>query len=94
MLKSSQKIFIKNIFNDFLNNDLIDEENKKEFLEKLKNNLNNQIDIFDKENEVIFKDNFESSLNDLSKNFLNNLSEKENKKNFNFFFEFDKSLFS
>ena len=87
------KIFTKNLYkkyiNDFLNNDLIDEENKKEFLEKLKNNLNNQIDIFDKENEVIFKDNFESSLNDLSKNFLNNLSEKENKKNFNFFFEFD-----
>ena len=87
------KIFTKNLYkkyiNDFLNNDLIDEENKKEFLEKLKNNLNNQIDIFDKENEVIFKDNFESSLNDLSSNFLNNLSEKENKKNFNFFFEFD-----
>jgi len=83
------KNFTKNLYqkyvNDFLNNDLIDEENKKEFVEKLKKNLNNELNLFDKENEKIFQNNFESSLNDLSSNFLKNLSSSEK----NFFFEFD-----
>ena len=88
------KNFTKNLYkkyvNDFLNNDLIDEENKKEFVEKLKKNLNNKLDLFDKENEQIFRNNFESSLNELSNNFLQDLSKKsDNNKYFDFFFEFD-----
>ena len=88
-VKNFTKKLYKKYINDFLNNDLIDEENKKEFVEKLKKNLNNELNIFDKENEKIFKDNFESSLNDLSNNFLKDLSAKENNKYFDFFFEFD-----
>ena len=88
------KNFTKNLYKkyvkDFLNNDLIDEENKKEFVEKLKKNLNNKLEVFDKENEQIFKNNFESSLNELSNNFLQELSKKsDNNKYFDFFFEFD-----
>jgi hypothetical protein len=88
------KNFTKNLYkkyvNEFLDNDLIDEENKKEFVEKLKKNLNNKLDKFDKENEKIFKDTFESSLNDLSNNFIQDLSKKsDNNKYFDFFFEFD-----
>ena len=88
------KNFTKNLYkkyvNDFLNNDLIDEENKKEFVEKLKKNLNNKLDLFDKENEQIFRNNFESSLNELSNNFFQDLSKKsDNNKYFDFFFEFD-----
>ena len=88
------KNFTKNLYkkyvNEFLNNDLIDEENKKEFVEKLKKNLNNKLDKFDKENEKIFKDTFETSLNDLSNNFIQDLSKKsDNNKYFDFFFEFD-----
>ena len=88
-IKNYTKNLYKKYINDFLNNDLIDEENKKEFVEKLKKNLNNELDLFDKENEKIFKDNFESSLNDLSNNFLNDLSKKDDNKYFDFFFEFD-----
>jgi F0F1-type ATP synthase delta subunit len=88
-VKNFTKNLYKKYINEFLNNDLIDEENKKEFVEKLKKNLNNQMDKFDKENESIFRDNFESSLNDLSNNFLKVLSKKSDNKNFNFFFEFD-----
>ena len=88
-VKNFTKNLYKKYINNFLNNDLIDEENKKEFVEKLKKNLNNQLDVFDKENEEIFKENFESSLNELSNNFLKDLSKKENNRNFNFFFEFD-----
>ena len=88
-VKNYTKKLYKKYINDFLNNEFIDEENKKEFVEKLKTNLNNQIEKFDKENEAIFKENFESSLNDLSNKFLNDLPQKEKNKNFNFFFEFD-----
>jgi hypothetical protein len=88
-VKNYTKNLYKKYINEFLNNDLIDEEIKKEFVEKLKKNLNNQIDKFDKENESIFRDNFESSLNDLSNNFLKDLSKKSDNKNFSFFFEFD-----
>ena len=88
-VKNYTKNLYKKYINEFLNNDLIDEENKKEFVEKLKKNLNNQMDKFDKENESIFRDNFESSLNDLSNNFLKDLSKKSDNKNFSFFFEFD-----
>ena len=88
-VKNYTKNLYKKYINEFLNNDLIDEENKKEFVEKLKKKLNNQMDKFDKENQAIFKDNFESSLNDLSNNFLKDLSKKVDNKSFNFFFEFD-----
>ena len=89
-VKNYTKNLYKKYINDFLNNDLIDEENKKEFVEKLKKNLDNKLDLFEKENEEIFKDKFESALNELSNNFLQNLSKQsDNNKYFDFFFEFD-----
>ena len=89
-VKNYTKNLYKKYINDFLNNDLIDEENKKEFVEKLKKNLDNKLDLFEKENEEIFKDKFESALNELSNNFLQDLSKQsDNNKYFDFFFEFD-----
>ena len=90
----NMKNFTKNLYkkyvNDFLNNDLIDDENKKEFVEKLKNKLNNEMNLFDKENEKIFEENFENMLNELGDKFIKELIEKEkNNKYFDFFLEFD-----
>ena len=90
----SMKNFTKNLYNkyinDFMNNDLIDDENKKEFVEKLKNKLNHEMNVFEKENEKIFEENFENMLNELSEQFIKELIDKEkNNKYFDFFFEFD-----
>ena len=88
------KNFTKNLYKkyvqDFMNNDLIDEENKKEFVEKLKKKLNSQMNIFDKENEKLFEDNFGNMLNEFADKFINELIDKEkNNKYFDFFLEFD-----
>ena len=90
----NMKNFTKNLYkkyvDDFMKNDLIDEENKKEFVEKLKKKLNKEMNIFDKENEKLFENNFETYLNDLGEQFLKDLIEKEkNNKYFDFFLEFD-----
>ena len=48
------------------------------------------MNIFDKENEKIFENNFESMLNDLAEQFIKELIEKEkNNKYFDFYLEFD-----
>ena len=89
-VKNFTKNLYKKYINDFLNNDLIDEENKKEFVEKLKNKLNKEMNIFDKENEKIFENNFESMLNELGDEFIKELTEKEKRnKYFDFYLEFD-----
>ena len=89
-IKNFTKNLYKKYVNDFLSNELIDEENKKEFVEKLKNKLNKEMNIFDKENEKIFENNFESMLNDLAGQFIKELVEKEkNNKYFDFYLEFD-----
>ena len=90
----NMKNFTKNLYkkyvDDFMKNDLIDEENKKEFVEKLKKKLNKEMNIFDKENEKLFENNFETYLNDLGGQFLKDLIEKEkNNKYFDFYLEFD-----
>ena len=89
-VKNFTKNLYKKYINDFLNNDLIDEENKKEFVEKLKNKLNKEMNIFDKENEKIFENNFESMLNELAEEFIKEITEKEKaNKYFDFYLEFD-----
>ena len=93
-LAKNLKNFTKNLYNkyinEFMNNDLIDDENKKEFVEKLKNKLNYEMNAFEKENEKIFEENFENMLNELSEQFIKELIDKEkNNKYFDFFLEFD-----
>ena len=89
-IKNFTKNLYKQYIKDFMNNDLIDEENKKEFVEKLKKKLNNEMNLFDKENEKLFEENFINMLNDLSDQFISDLVEKEkNNKYFDFFLEFD-----
>ena len=89
-IKNFTKNLYKKYINDFMNNDLIDDENKKEFVEKLKNKLNNEMNLFDKENEKIFEENFGNMVNDLGDKFIKDLIEKEkNNKYFDFFLEFD-----
>ena len=88
------KNFTKNLYNkyinDFMNNGLIDEENKKEFGEKLKKKLNDEMKIFDKENEKLFEQNFGDLLDDLGEKFLKDLNDKEkNHKYYDFLLEFD-----
>ena len=88
------KNFTKNLYNkyinDFMNNGLIDEENKKEFGEKLKKKLNDEMKIFDKENEKLFEQNFGDQLDELGEKFLKDLNDKEkNHKYYDFLLEFD-----
>ena len=88
------KNFTKNLYNkyinDFMNNGLIDEENKKEFGEKLKKKLNDEMKMFDKENEKLFEQNFGDLLDDLGEKFLKDLNDKEkNHKYYDFLLEFD-----
>ena len=90
----NMKSFTKNLYNkyinDFMNNGLIDDENKKEFVEKLKKKLNDEMNLFDRENEQLFKENFNDMLDELGEKFLKDLIEKEkNNKYFDFFLEFD-----
>ena len=89
-MKNFTKNLYKKYINEFMNNDLIDDENKKEFVEKLKNKLNKEMNLFDKENEKLFEENFENNLNDLCEKFIKDLIEKEkNNKYFDFFVEFE-----
>lgn len=49
----------------------------KEFGEKLKKKLNDEMKIFDKENEKLFEQNFGDQLDELGEKFLKDLNDKE-----------------
>jgi len=60
--------------NEYLNNNLLDEETKIKNIEKLKEKIYNELIKFNKKNEKIFEDKFVKELNNLSNKFMENFS--------------------
>ena len=73
-VKKNTRKLAQNYINDFVKNSMLDEDNKKEFVEKLENKLNNELNKFDKENEKFFEEKFNEELNKLANNFISNFS--------------------
>ena len=63
--------------NEFINNNILDEEMTKEYFDKLKNKLNEELKKFNKENEKLFEEKFIKDLNILSNQFMQNFSNSD-----------------
>ena len=74
-----------------MKNNIIDEENKKEFSENLQKKLNLELNKYDKENDKIFEEKFTKELNILANNFMSTISnnEKYMKNYYQFFQDFE-----
>ena len=73
---------------DFLNNNLLDdEESKKEFSEKLEKKINVELTRFNKEIDKITEEKFENDLNDLSNKFIDSFKQNNYSKNYYKFFD-------
>ena len=90
--KKHTKKISQNYINDFIKNSMLDEDNKKEFVEKLENKLNNEINKFEKENEKFLEEKFNEELNKLSNYFISNFSNGKDlytKNYYQFFTDFE-----
>ena len=81
----------QNYINEFMKNNIVDEENKKEFCETLQKKINLELNKYDKENEKIFEEMYTKGLNTLSNNFLSSISNNEKyiKNYYQFFQDFE-----
>ena len=81
----------QNYINEFMKNNIVDEENKKEFCDNLQKKINIELNKFDKENEKIFEEKFTKELNILSNNFMSTISNNEKyiKNYYQFFQDFE-----
>ena len=78
---------------DFLNNNLLDdEESKKEFAENLDKKINLELSRFNKEIDKITEEKFENDLNVLSDKFIASFKQNNYSQNYNKFFD-DLELF-
>ena len=73
-VKKYTKKLAQNYIGEFVKNSMLDDDNKKEFIEKLENKLNNEINKFDKENEKFLEEIFNQELNKLANEFISNFS--------------------
>ena len=90
-LKNIKK-YIKNLgdkyIKDFLNNNLIDdEESKKEFAEKLQKKIEQELVKFNKEIDKITEEKFENDLNDEANKFIETLEKNDYSKNYYKYFD-------
>ena len=90
-LKNIKK-YIKNLgdkyIKDFLNNNLIDdEESKKEFAEKLQKKIEQEQTKFNKEIDKITEEKFETDLNDEANKFIQTLEQTDYSKNYYKYFD-------
>ena len=95
----NKKDFLKNIkkytknladkyIKDFLNNNLIDdEESKKEFSEKLEKKINQELIRFNKEIDKITEDQFENDINNEANKFIQSLEKVDYSNNYYKFFD-------
>ena len=78
---------------DFLNNNLLDDdESKKEFSEKLEKKINIELSRFNKEIDKITEEKFENDLNALADKFVASFKQNNYSQNYNKFFD-DLELF-
>ena len=91
-VKKYTKKLQQNYINEFIKNSMLDEDNKKEFVEKLENKLNNELVKFEKENEKFFESKFNEELNKLTNDFISNFSNGKDlysKNYYQFFSDFE-----
>ena len=87
-LKNFTKDLQKKYMDEFNNNDLFDDDIKKEFARKLKNKLDDELTHFNKENEGIFENKLSKDLDILSDKIINSVKNKNNPElKFNTFFQ-------
>ena len=78
----------ENYIKDFLNNNLLDdEEAKKEFSEKLEKKINVELTHFNKEIDKLTEEKFENDLNEISNKFVESFKQNNYGDNYNKFFE-------
>ena len=89
-VKKYTKKLSQNYIAEFVKNSMLDEDNKKEFVEKLENKINNELNKFDKENEKLLEDLFNQEINKLTNDFISNLgNDLYNKNYYQFFTDFE-----
>ena len=91
-IKKYSRSVAQNYIKDFLKNNLIDEDTKKEFSEKLQIKINSELNKFDKENEKIFEEKFNLEINKLSEEFISKFTGENNiykDNNIKFFEDFE-----
>ena len=90
-MKNDTYIISQKYINEFINNNLLDEETKREYTEKLKIKINNELIRFNKENEKLFEEKFIKDLNLLSNQFMQNFTNSDiyEKNSYQFFQDFE-----
>ena len=76
-IKNDIFLISQKYINQFMNNNLLDEETKREFTEKFKIKINNELIKFNKENEKLFEEKFMKDLNLLSNKFMQNFTNSD-----------------
>ena len=74
ILKKFTKKCSQTCVSQFIKNSMLDEDNKKEYVEKLENKINSEINKFDIEIEKLFEEKFNNELDKLSNEFISNFS--------------------
>jgi len=90
-IKNYIALISQKYLNEFINNNLLDEEMAKEYIDKLKNKINEELAKFNKENEKLFEEKFINDLNILSNQFMQNFSNSDIYENnsYQFFQDFE-----
>ena len=90
-MKNYTKDLAQKYMDEFNNNDLFDDDIKKEFAGKLKKKINDELNNFDKENERIFEQKLNKELDILTDKIINSIKNNNSKDNnhYNFFQELD-----
>ena len=90
-IKNYSRDLSKKYIDEYLKNNVLDEDSKKDFSEKLQSKINNELIKFDKENSKIFEEKFIKELDILSNQFTSNFTGDNNnniyKQNIPKFFE-------
>ena len=88
-IKNYSKNLAQKYINEFLQNNALDDENKKEFSEKLESKMNNELEKFDKENSKIFEEKFNKELDKISSEFISKFVSYNNQNYSKFFEDFE-----
>ena len=91
-VKKFTKKCAQNCIEQFIKKSKLDEDNQKEYVKKLENKIDNEINKFEKENEKIIEDKFIEELDKLSNEFISNFTNGNNlyeKNYYQFFSDFE-----
>ena len=90
-MKTDTYLISQKYIKKFINDNSLDEDTKREFTEKLKTKINNELSRFNKENEKLFEEKFIKDLNLLSNKFMQNFTNSDIYENnsYQFFQDFE-----